>query len=105
MSEATLNPTDTSDAPDGLRADALRAQEWAGEPFLHPDEEPGEVLASGTARRNALDDALEDARAARAGSLGDDLTVLAILATLVKLGLAYLVLRAAERIERQRAGG
>jgi ribonuclease E len=65
MSEATLNPTDTSDAPDGLRADALRAQEWAGEPFLHPDEEPGEVLAPGTARRNALDDALEELAAGR----------------------------------------
>ncbi len=65
MSEATLNPTDTSDAPDGLRADALRAQEWAGEPFLHPDEEPGEVLAPGTARRNALDEALTEIAAGR----------------------------------------
>src|SRR5688500_2382738 len=65
MSEATLNPTDTSDAPDGLRADALRAQEWAGEPFLHPGEEPGEVLAPGTARRNALDDALAELEAGR----------------------------------------
>ena len=65
MSEATLNPTDTSDAADGLRADALRAQEWAGEPFLHPDEEPGEVLAPGTARRNALDDALAELAAGR----------------------------------------
>src|SRR5688500_4561971 len=65
MSEATLNPTDTSDAPDGLRADALRAQDWAGEPFLHPDEEPGEVLAPGTARRNALDDALAEIAAGR----------------------------------------
>jgi ribonuclease E len=60
MSEATLNPTDTSDAPDGLRADALRAADWAGEPFLHPDEEPAEVLAPGTARRTALDDALAE---------------------------------------------
>jgi superfamily II DNA or RNA helicase len=65
MSEATLNPTDTSDAPDGLRADALRAADWAGEPFLHPDEEPAEVLAPGTARRTALDDALTEIAAGR----------------------------------------
>ena len=65
MSEATLNPTDTSDAPDGLRADALRAADWAGEPFLHPDEEPAEVLAPGTARRTALDDALAEMAAGR----------------------------------------
>src|SRR5215213_11865927 len=58
MSEAILNPTLESDAPDGLQADALRAQEWAGEPFLHPDEDPAEALAPGTARRAALDDAL-----------------------------------------------
>jgi len=65
MSEATLNPTDTSDAPDGLRADGLRAQRWAGEPFLHPDEEPGEVLAPGTARRAALEEALTEIAAGR----------------------------------------
>jgi ribonuclease E len=65
MSEATLNPTDTSDAPDGLRADALRAADWAGEPFLHPDEEPAEVLAPGTARRAALDEALAEIAAGR----------------------------------------
>ena len=65
MSEAILNPTVTSDAADGLQADALRAQEWAGEPFLHPGEEPAEVLASGTARRAALDDALAEIAAGR----------------------------------------
>ena len=65
MSEATLNPTDTSDAADGLRADALRAQEWAGEPLLHPGEEPGEALAPGTARRGALDEALAEMEAGR----------------------------------------
>ena len=46
MSEATLNPTLTSDAADGLNADAVRAQEWAGEPFLHSDEEAADVLAA-----------------------------------------------------------
>jgi ribonuclease E len=65
MSEAILNPTLTSDAPDGLHADALRAQEWAGEPFLHPGEDPAEVLAPGTARRTALDEALGEIAAGR----------------------------------------
>ena len=60
MSEAILNPTITSDAADGLTTDALRAQEWAGEPFLHPGEDPAEALAPGTARRAALDDALAE---------------------------------------------
>ena len=60
-----FNPTHTSDAADGLRADALRAQDWAGEPFLHPGEEPVEVLAPGTARRAALDEALAEIEAGR----------------------------------------
>jgi superfamily II DNA or RNA helicase len=41
-----------------MRADALRAGAWAGEPFLRADEDPESVLAPGTARRRALDDAL-----------------------------------------------
>ncbi len=65
MSEAILQPTHTSDAADGLKADALRAQDWAGEPFLHPDEDPVEVLAAGTARRAALDDALAELESGR----------------------------------------
>ena len=65
MSEAILNPTLTSDAADGLNADALRAQKWAGEPFLHPGEDPGEALAPGTARRAALDEALAEIDAGR----------------------------------------
>src|ERR671910_201575 len=59
MSEAILNPTLTSDA-DGLKADAPRTQEGAGEPFLHPGEDPAEALAPGTARRAALDEALAE---------------------------------------------
>src|SRR3954451_7172895 len=43
-----------------MRADALRAEAWAGEPFLRADEDPLAVLAPGTARRRALDDALEE---------------------------------------------
>ena len=65
MSEAILNPTPTSDATDGLAADALRAQEWAGEPFLHPGEEPGIALAPGSARRAAFDEALAELGAGR----------------------------------------
>jgi ribonuclease E len=40
--------------------DVERAEAWAGEPFLHPDEEPDTVLAPRTARRRALDDALKE---------------------------------------------
>ena len=65
MSEAILQPTHTSDAADGLRADALRAQDWAGEPFLHDGEDAAEVLAPGTARRAALDEALAEIEAGR----------------------------------------
>jgi superfamily II DNA or RNA helicase len=43
-----------------MRADALRAEAWAGEPFLRSDEDPEAVLAPGTARRRALDDALAE---------------------------------------------
>ncbi|MBA3475467.1 MAG: hypothetical protein H0T10_01780, partial [Actinobacteria bacterium] len=66
MSEAILQPTLTSDAADGLKADALRAQDWAGEPFLHPGEDTAKVLAPGTARRAALDDALAEIESGRA---------------------------------------
>ena len=65
MSEAILNPTLSSDAADELKADALRAQDWAGEPFLHADEDPAESLAPGTARRAALDEALAEIDAGR----------------------------------------
>ncbi|MDQ3066393.1 MAG: DEAD/DEAH box helicase family protein [Actinomycetota bacterium] len=54
-----------SDAADGLNADALRAQEWAGEPLLHSGEDPAESLAPGTARRAALDEALGEIAAGR----------------------------------------
>src|SRR5919204_6763245 len=60
MQEATEQPTLALEAPDGLAAAALRAETWAGEPFLHPDEDPAVVLAPDTARRRALDDALAE---------------------------------------------
>ncbi len=46
-----------------MRADALRAEAWAGEPFLRTDDDPEAVLAPGTARRRALDDALAEIEA------------------------------------------
>src|SRR3954465_7414737 len=71
MQEATEQPTLAPEAADGLGASALQAEAWAGEPFLHPDEDPGIVLAPGTARRRALDDAVaEFAAGADAPSYG-----------------------------------
>ena len=58
----THSPTE-SDGVAAIRADAVRAEAWAGEPFLRPDEDPQVVLASGTARRRALDDALAELEA------------------------------------------
>jgi ribonuclease E len=46
-----------------MRADALRAETWAGEPFLRVDEDPEAALAPGTARRRALDDAFAEIEA------------------------------------------
>ena len=65
MQEAIKHPTLPSEELDGLAAAALRAEAWAGEPFLHPDEDPGEALAQGRARRAALDDALAEMEAGR----------------------------------------
>ncbi len=45
---------------DVLVADAARAEKWAGEPFLRPDENPVEALAEKSARRRALDAALAE---------------------------------------------
>src|SRR5580765_905726 len=63
MQEAIEQPTLALEAPDGLAAAALRAETWAGEPFLHPDEDPAVSLAPDTARRRALDDALAEIEA------------------------------------------
>ena len=56
MQEA-IQPTILSEAADQLAAAAYRAETWAGEPFLHDGEDVEKVLAPGTARRRALDDA------------------------------------------------
>jgi ribonuclease E len=60
MQETTEQPTLAPEAANGLSEAAARAEDWAGEPFLHPDEDPAVALAPGTARRLALDDALEE---------------------------------------------
>jgi ribonuclease E len=65
MQEIKEQPTTVSEATNGLTADALRAEAWAGEPFLREGEEPGKVLAPGTSRRRALDDALAEIEAGR----------------------------------------
>jgi ribonuclease E len=54
------HPTTAPEAADGLAAAALRAEAWAGEPFLQEGEEPAKALAPGTARRQALDEALKE---------------------------------------------
>src|SRR5438445_13420237 len=64
----TLTLTSTaSKEPDGIEAAALRAEAWAGEPFLRPDEDASIVLAPGTAFRNALDAALAEMEAGHKG--------------------------------------
>ena len=67
MHEAILNPTNASELAESLTASALQAQAWYGEPFLHRDEDPVEVLAPGTARRAALDDAIAEIEQATPG--------------------------------------
>jgi ribonuclease E len=63
MQEIKEQPTTASEATDGLAAAALRAEAWAGEPFLREGEDPAHALAPGTSRRRALDDALAEIEA------------------------------------------
>ena len=60
MQEAIQQPTSSLEATDPIVAAALRAEAWAGEPFLRDGEDPAEALAEGTARRRALDDAVAE---------------------------------------------
>jgi ribonuclease E len=57
MQKIIDQPTTAPPGADGLEALALRAATWAGEPFLHEGEDAAAVLAPGTARRRALDEA------------------------------------------------
>jgi ribonuclease E len=65
MQEATEHSTLAAVEADGMAAAARRAEAWAGEPFLHADENPAEALGEGRARRRALDDALVEMEAGR----------------------------------------
>ncbi|HEX7254562.1 MAG TPA: DEAD/DEAH box helicase family protein, partial [Gaiellaceae bacterium] len=61
MVQETVEQTNPSSPANlALVEDARRADAWAGEPFLHADEDPETVLAPGTARRRALEDALAE---------------------------------------------
>ncbi|HEY6030813.1 MAG TPA: DEAD/DEAH box helicase family protein [Gaiellaceae bacterium] len=66
MQETIEQSSISPDATDAVEA-AGRASAWAGEPFLHEGEEPLEMLAAGTARRRALDDALAEIDAGLTG--------------------------------------
>ncbi|MDQ2983920.1 MAG: DEAD/DEAH box helicase family protein [Actinomycetota bacterium] len=63
MQETTDQPTLAPDVADELSAAAVRAESWAGEPFLHEEEDPAVALAPETARRRALDEALAEIEA------------------------------------------
>ncbi len=65
LQETLTHLPTTSEAPDGITAAALRAEAWAGETFLPPDEEQEVVLAPGTAFRRALDAAVAEMDAGR----------------------------------------
>ncbi len=56
---ATPFPTVSEDF-DGIVAAALRAEPWAGEPFLQEGDDPAMVLGLGTAFRRALDAAIAE---------------------------------------------
>ncbi len=56
---ATPFPTVSEDF-DGIVAAALRAEPWAGEPFLQEGDDPAMVLGPGTAFRRALDAAIAE---------------------------------------------
>src|SRR5215210_4604071 len=61
MAESTSVPPQSSVTDEDLG----RAEEFTLEPFVHEGEPRDEVLAQGTARRRALDDALAEIEAGR----------------------------------------
>jgi superfamily II DNA or RNA helicase len=71
MQEAIEHPTVLSEDMRALSEAALRAEAWAGEPVLRPDEDPGAALADGRARRRALDDALGEIESGFRGPSAD----------------------------------
>ena len=71
LHEAIEHTTVPTQATHPLADEVQRAEAWAGEPFLHPDEEADVVLAPGTARRQALDDALKEITAGQSEPSSD----------------------------------
>src|SRR5512132_3622679 len=65
MQESTVTQITPSGPLPDLESAAHRAERWFGEPFLHPGEDADVALAPGTARRRALDDAIEEIDAGR----------------------------------------
>ncbi len=63
MHEAETTPALTPETQLDLTEAARRAEVWFGEPFVHEGEEAAVALAPGTARRAALDHALEEIEA------------------------------------------
>jgi superfamily II DNA or RNA helicase len=57
MQESTVTSNLQAESTAALVESAARAENWFGEPFLHPGEDAEAALAPGTARRLALDDA------------------------------------------------
>jgi ribonuclease E len=66
MQEAIPQPTGPLEAADPVVAAAIRAEAWAGEPFVREGEDPAEALGEGTARRRALDEAVAEMDAGQA---------------------------------------
>src|SRR5215475_8726011 len=65
MQEAIQPLTSSEEAADPIVASAIRAEAWAGEPFLREGEDPAVALGEGTARRRALDEAIAEIDAGR----------------------------------------
>lgn len=66
MSETTSQlPTTLGSAGEEILAKARRAEAWAGEAFLHEGEDLAQIMAPGTARRRALDDAIAEIESGR----------------------------------------
>src|SRR5262249_57442635 len=63
MQEAIEDLIVETNVPADVAGEIAHAEAWAGEPFLHPGEDPEQVLAEGPARRRALDDAIAEMRA------------------------------------------
>ena len=63
MQDSTTTQNTTAGALPDLERAAHGAERWFGEPFLHPGEDAEVALGPGTARRRALDDAIDEIEA------------------------------------------